>query len=190
MSVRHALLALLTPESKHGLHLKQCFETYTGEIWPLNVGQVYSTLRRLERDGLVVSDAEGSDTRQRLYELTADGRAELDRWFADTPIDVTPPRDELVIKVLVAIAVPGPDPTRVIDQHRAALVARMQGVTKLKLHDDGIATAMVADAELFRLEAAVRWLDAVEARLARGERMEPVPSTTPESEVEREMLER
>ena len=56
MSVRHALLALLSEGPKYGLQLRQEFEAKTGEVWPLNVGQVYTTLQRLERDGLVESD--------------------------------------------------------------------------------------------------------------------------------------
>ena len=59
MSVRHALLALLSEGPKYGLQLRQEFEARTGEVWPLNVGQVYTTLQRLERDGLVESDEAG-----------------------------------------------------------------------------------------------------------------------------------
>ena len=173
MTVRHALLALLADEPQHGLSLKQQFELYTGEIWPLNVGQVYTTLRRLERDGLVKADAERSDARQRLYQLTEIGRNELERWLYETTYDLVPPRDELVIKVLVAIAVPGVDPAPLIDRHRQQLLESMQHFARLKVHDDGLATALVADAELFRLEGAVRWLDMAEARIARGEQMQP-----------------
>lgn len=169
MSIRHALLALLADDPQHGLGLKQRFEAHTGEIWPLNVGQVYSTLQRLERDEFVMADAEGSDARQRVYELTRAGRVELDEWLNAASKDPTPPRDELVIKVLVAIAVDGVDPMPIIDRHRAQLLETMQHFTKLKVHDDGLATALVADAELFRLDGAVRWLDMAEARLRRGE---------------------
>src|SRR6202012_3215532 len=58
MSVRHALLALLSEGPKYGLQLRQEFVARTGEVWPLNVGQVYTTLQRLERDGLVESVGE------------------------------------------------------------------------------------------------------------------------------------
>ncbi len=171
MSIRHALLALLADKPQHGLHLKQGFEQRTGELWPLNVGQVYSTLRRLERDGLVAAGAEGSDARQSLYEMTDAGRAELERWLHDTPHDPRPPRDELVIKVLVAMTIPEVDTAAVIDRHRRGIVEAMQQCTKLKVHDDSLGLALVADAELFRLEGAVRWLDMAEARLARGDEL-------------------
>ncbi len=65
MSVRHALLALLSEGPKYGLQLREEFEARTGEVWPLNVGQVYTTLQRLERDGLVESDDAAQDGRRR-----------------------------------------------------------------------------------------------------------------------------
>jgi len=61
MSVRHALLALLSEGPKYGLQLRHEFEERTGEVWPLNVGQVYTTLQRLERDGLVESDDDAAE---------------------------------------------------------------------------------------------------------------------------------
>ena len=187
MSVRHALLALLSEGPTYGLQLRQEFEARTGEVWPLNVGQVYTTLQRLERDGLVVSDgaAEGP---QKGYRLTDDGSRELLDWLQTPPPDAQPPRDELLIKVLVAVQVPGVDVDEVIQVHRRHLVERMQRYTAVKARaaDDDVALALVVDAELFRIEAAVRWLDTAETRLRRGPRPTPaeVPATTPEPEFE------
>ncbi len=73
MSIRHALLALLSEGPKYGLQLRQEFEARTGEVWPLNVGQVYTTLQRLERDGLVESDGE-EEGPQKGFRITAEGR--------------------------------------------------------------------------------------------------------------------
>ncbi len=106
MSVRHALLALLSEGPKYGLQLRQEFEERTGDVWPLNVGQVYTTLGRLERDGLVEADDVHEDERQRGYRITPDGEKELSAWLG-TPSEASPPWDELVIKVLVAMRVPG-----------------------------------------------------------------------------------
>ena len=100
MSVRHALLALLSEGPKYGLQLRQEFEDRTGEVWPLNVGQVYTTLQRLERDGLVESDDDGDDGPQRGFRITAEGATELATWLRTPPDMTSPPRDELVIKVL------------------------------------------------------------------------------------------
>ena len=103
MSVRHALLALLAEGPKYGLQLRQEFEARTGEVWPLNVGQVYTTLQRLERDGLVESDDAGDEGPQKGFRITAAGEGELFDWLRTPPDMTSPPRDELVIKVLVAL---------------------------------------------------------------------------------------
>ena len=81
MSVPHALLALLSEGPKYGLRLREEFEARTGEVWPLNVGQVYTTLQRLERDGLVEANAAGDDSQQKAFRITADGEAELASWL-------------------------------------------------------------------------------------------------------------
>jgi DNA-binding PadR family transcriptional regulator len=166
MSVRHALLALLEEGPKYGLQLRHEFELRTGEVWPLNVGQVYTTLQRLERDGFVSSHGE-ADGPQKGYAITAEGSDELAEWLT-TPADVDqPPRDELVIKVLVASQVPGIDVRHVLQVHRRHLIEVMQSYTAIKADADeaDVALALVIDAEVFRLEAAVRWLDAADIRL-------------------------
>jgi len=166
MSVRNALLALLTEGPKYGLQLRQEFEARTGEVWPLNVGQVYTTLQRLERDGLVVSDGDDEGSQKR-YSITAAGDAELSQWLRTPSTDEQPPRDDLLIKVLVATQVPGVDVREVVQVHRRHLVERMQQYTAIKADasPDDVALALVVDAELFRVEAAVRWLDSAEVRL-------------------------
>lgn len=169
MSVRHALLALLSEGPKYGLQLRQEFEAGTGEVWPLNVGQVYTTLQRLERDGLVESAGSANEGPQKSYHLTPEGSDELDAWLR-TPADTgEPPRDQLVIKVLVALRVPGIDVHDVIQVHRRHVIEAMQRYTRLKgdMADDDVALAVVVDAQIFRLESVVRWLDAADTRLAR-----------------------
>src|SRR5258708_9477714 len=101
MSVRHALLALLSDGPKYGLQLRQEFEDRTGEVWPLNVGQVYTTLQRLERDGLVESDDDDDEGPQRGFRITTAGATELATWLRTPPDMTSPPRDEVVIRVLV-----------------------------------------------------------------------------------------
>src|SRR6188472_3948172 len=118
MSVRHALLALLSDGAKYGLQLRQEFEARTGEVWPLNVGQVYTTLQRLERGGLVVTDDGENERSQKRYRITSDGARELRNWLVTPPDLVPPPRDELVIKALVALQVPGIDIHEVLQAHR------------------------------------------------------------------------
>jgi DNA-binding PadR family transcriptional regulator len=176
MSVRHALLALLSEGPKYGLQLRHEFEARTGEVWPLNVGQVYTTLQRLERDGLVEADG-ADDGPQRGYSITDAGAAALTEWLRTPPEMAQPPRDELLIKVLVAVQVPGVDVQDVIQVHRRHLLELMQRYTAVKAESSeaDVALNLVVDAELFRFEAAVRWLDTAEVRL----RHAPAPTAEP-----------
>jgi DNA-binding PadR family transcriptional regulator len=174
VSVPHALLALLSEGPKYGLRLQNEFESRTGEVWPLNVGQVYTTLQRLERDGLVASNGGGERSRKR-YKITSAGSHELAGWLRTPPELVPPPRDELVIKVLVALQIPGIDVGEILQVHRRHVIEVMQRYTRIKAEaaEDDVPLALVADAELFRLEAIVRWLDAADARLKQ------LPTSTP-----------
>lgn len=178
MSVRHALLALLSEGPKYGLRLRQEFEAGTGETWPLNVGQVYTTLQRLERDGFVASEEAEGDGTQKAYRITEAGEGELATWLSTPPGMESPPRDELVIKVLVALRLPGVDVGALLQAHRRRLVETMQRYTHLKADagEDDFALALVADAELFRLQGIVHWLDSVDARLRRLDRAAPEPA--------------
>ena len=170
MSVRHAMLALLSEGPKYGLQLREEFEARTGEVWPLNVGQVYTTLQRLERDGLVESDGADEERPQKGFRITAEGEQELARWLRTPPDLSSPPRDELVMKVLVALHVPSADVHAVIQAHRRYLVELMQQWTRIKEDDTGsdLSMSLAVDAELFRLDSVVRWLDAAEARVDRA----------------------
>jgi len=185
VSVRHALLALLSEGPKYGLQLREEFEARTGEVWPLNVGQVYTTLQRLERDGLVESDGDGQDGSQKDgsqkdgpqkdgpqkgFRITAAGTQELTGWLRTPPDMSSPPRDELVMKVLVALRVPGTDVAEVIQVHRRYLVELMQQWTRIKESESesDMSLALVVDAELFRLDSVIRWLDAADGRIKRS----------------------
>jgi len=183
MSVRHALLALLSEGPKYGLQLREEFEARTGEVWPLNVGQVYTTLQRLERDGLVVSDDGEATGPQKGFQITEAGQAELAEWLRTPPDLASPPRDELVMKVLVAVRLPGTDVREVIQAHRRYLVELMQQWTRIKEEEAefDLNLALVVDAELFRLDAVIRWLDAADGRIKRAatEPSQPVPAALP-----------
>jgi DNA-binding PadR family transcriptional regulator len=160
-----ALLALLSEGPKYGLRLRQEFEAQTGELWPLNVGQVYTTLHRLEREGNV--ESEGADGTQKRFRITPDGERELDRWLRTPPDVDSPPRDELVIKVQVALRIPSVDVRELLQVHRRQMVQAMQNYTHLKADTPtgDVGLGLLIDAELFRLEGIVRWLDAADARL-------------------------
>ncbi len=137
MSVPHALLALLSEGPKYGLRLQNEFESRTGEVWPLNVGQVYTTLQRLERDGLVETDDGEGERSQKRYRITAAGAEELTDWLHTPPELVPPPRDELVIKVLVALQIPGIDVHEILQVHRRHVIEVMQRYTQIKADGRG-----------------------------------------------------
>ena len=181
MSIRHALLALLSEGPKYGLQLREEFEERTGEVWPLNVGQVYTTLQRLERDGLVESEDAEPAGPQKGFQITTAGERELAEWLRTPPDLSSPPRDELVMKVLVAVRLPGTDVRDVIQVHRRYLVELMQQWTRIKEYEGelDVALALGVDAELFRLDAVIRWLDAADGRLKRAAADPPRPAATP-----------
>ncbi len=168
MSIKHGLLALLERGPMYGYQLRTAFEESTGGTWPLNIGQVYTTLGRLERDDLVHSLPEHDG--QREYEITQAGRAELALWFA-TPISrADRPRDELAIKLALALTTPGVDAGSVLQNQRTATMRTLQEYTRLKISADKPADLpwrLVLDAMLFQAEAEVRWLDHCETALVR-----------------------
>jgi DNA-binding PadR family transcriptional regulator len=165
LSIRQSLLAILAEGPMHGYGLKLEFEAATGDVWPLNPGQVYTTLGRLERDGLVVfePDAEG----QKVYELTDAGRDELLRWF-DTPVPREEmPRQELAIKLVFAVRSGAADVGSVVQRQRAATMRSLQELTRLRATADGddLAWVLMVEGLMFQAEGELRWLDLCEARL-------------------------
>jgi len=184
MSIRHGLLALLEREPMHGYQLRAEFESTTGSTWPLNVGQVYTTLSRLERDGLVEAcgeDADDDSAARVRYAITAAGRAELSQWFTSPVTSRDRPRDELAIKLALSVTVPGVDVAAVIQRQRAATVSTLQDLTRLK-RDGGedLSWSLVLEAMRFQAEAEVRWLDHCEGALARAARHRSSPGGTTE----------
>jgi DNA-binding PadR family transcriptional regulator len=180
MSVRQALLALLEEGPRYGYQLRLEFEERTGSAWPLNVGQVYTTLTRLERDGLV--ESAGSDGEGHvMYQVTSAGRDEVAAWFTTPVARTQPPRDELAIKLALAVTVPGVDVGAVIQQQRSATMSALQDYTRLKRRAQGgepgdLAWSLVLDSLVFAAEAEVRWLDHCEARVRRAALERPAGS--------------
>ncbi len=165
MSIRNSFLALLASQPAHGYGLKSFFEESTGGAWPLNAGQVYTTLSRLERDGLV--EAEGDSDDRRSWHVTEKGRHALADWY-DAPVEDRSTRDELVIKVLVAVATGESNMARVLQTQRSATMQRLQEYTRQKMEADPRAElpwVLMLDALILRAEAEVRWLELCEQRL-------------------------
>lgn len=169
MSVRQSLLAILAQGPCYGYQLRHEFDRRTGSVWPLNVGQIYNTLERLERDGLVTRGE--PDSQGHVYwEITDAGAGEVERWFA-TPVDRgNATRDELAIKVAVAATLPGADAAAVIETQREASARHRDSLRRLlDAREDGspqdLAYSLVVDSMVFAAEAELRWLDHVQSRL-------------------------
>ena len=188
MSVKQALLALLTEGEQYGYELRASFEARTGGAWPLNIGQVYTTLDRLERGGLVERrdpDAEGHVH----YGLTDEGRVAAETWWITPAPHPSPGRDDVAMKIALAVSLPDADVARVIQIQRRSTMETLQDLTRAKRasSDADDAWEIVADSLIFKAEAELRWLDHTETRLAR--RADPVaarPAHTPVVATDRE----
>jgi DNA-binding PadR family transcriptional regulator len=162
------LLALLDEAPSHGYNLKTAFERRTGGSWLLNIGQVYTTIQRLERDGLVEALGGGDEDDRREYRITPAGRAQLGTWFDNPVVAEAPARDELTIKVLLAVAAGDVDVTALLQRQRRASIEQLQAYTRRKAKADpkrDVAFLILLDALIFRTEAEIRWLDACDARI-------------------------
>lgn len=171
MSVRQSLLAILDQGPCYGYQLRAEFDRRTGSTWPLNVGQIYNTLERLERDGLV--ERGDADEQGHVYwAITDAGSAEVSGWLSSPVERGSGTRDELAIKLAVAATLPGVDVASVIQAQRRASLAQLQELQRAEYagaHPDGaqeLAWTLVNDSLIFAAEAEVRWLDHTEQRLA------------------------
>ncbi|WP_337005823.1 MULTISPECIES: PadR family transcriptional regulator [unclassified Microbacterium] len=170
MSVRQSLLAILDQGRCYGYQLRHEFDRRTGSTWPLNVGQIYNTLERLERDGLVTR-GEADDQGHVYWEITPAGSAEVAQWLAVPVVRSPSTRDELAVKLAIAATLPGVDVAAVIQTQRTASLGQLQTLQRAKYaggEADGpeeFAWSLVVDSMIFAAEAEVRWLDHTEQRL-------------------------
>jgi len=171
MSIKHGLLSLLAEGENYGYQLKQEFERRTGSTWPLNIGQVYTTLDRLVRDGLVERGEENAEGQVR-YEITGAGRTEVAAWFAAPVSHDNPPRNELAIKLALAVHSPGIDVATLVQTQRRAAMERLQDLSSLRRSsgDADLAWLLVCESMIFSVEAEVRWLDHCESAVAKARR--------------------
>ncbi|MFD2028317.1 PadR family transcriptional regulator [Promicromonospora aerolata] len=192
MSVRQGFLALLSERPMHGYQLRQEFERRTGGAWPLNIGQAYTTLNRLHRDGLVeavagetVDDPATPPTTGRpaeQYHLTELGRQSAVIWWESPVARGKAERDELSIKIALAVTAPGVDVAAVVRHQRSETMRALRALTRAKRQADpetDRARSLVLDAQIFAAEAEARWLDHVEATVAGGPHTERSKRSTP-----------
>jgi len=172
MSVRQSLLAILNQGPCYGYQLRAEFDRRTGSTWPLNVGQIYNTLDRLERDGMVQKadiDADG----QNYVQITEAGRGEVADWLGTPVMRTMATRDELAIKLAIAVTLPGVDIAQVIQVQRSATMRTLQELTRTRNatadpeSSEQLAWLLVIDSLIFAAEAEARWLDHSESTLTR-----------------------
>lgn len=164
MSVRQGLLAILTQGPCYGYQLRHEFDRRTGAVWPLNVGQIYNTLERLERDGLVHRGA--ADEHGHVYwAITESGTSEVARWLSSPVERGQGTRDELAIKLAIAATLPGVDAAAAILVQRSACVHQLEELRSARAgreasdSPEALARALVIDSLIFTAEAELRWLD-------------------------------
>jgi DNA-binding PadR family transcriptional regulator len=171
LSVRYAVLGFLIQRPRHGYELRAAFEALVGgeENWDVKPAQIYSTLSRLEKNGLVVEEAVEQDAgpEKRIYAITPDGLKTLQEWFADgTAPDHQ--RDEFFIKLMVGMISGVADPYQLIQTQRTFLYRELHDVEAQRSRSDPkkeLARMLLLDKAAMYLEADLRWLDMTEGRL-------------------------
>jgi DNA-binding PadR family transcriptional regulator len=181
MSVRHALLGLIAQRPRHGYELRAAFEAMMGGAvnWDVKPGQVYATLARLTESGQVSRHAGDldRDRERQVYSLTEAGRKNLHDWF-NQPVISEHRRNEFFAKLMVAIATGEPFPARTIQVQRTQLYRELhEAVTQRQRAQPAteLAHILLLDSVAMHLEADLRWLDLVEARLQEISR-QPLPA--------------
>lgn len=165
--MRHPFLALLAQAPAHGYELRQALEQRFGDLLPpMNAGQIYTTLGRLQRDGLVSSSEVAQDDRpnKRVYALTEEGRAALEAWLA-APAPSRLVRDDFPLKLVLAGVAGLADPQGLIDRQRAECLRALRSLDELAAQHEGEVAELLVEGALLHVQADLRWLDLCEERL-------------------------
>jgi DNA-binding PadR family transcriptional regulator len=155
----------------YGYEIKSKFDELTGGFWQLNFGQVYSTLDRLEREGLVERVGEASAD-HKVFRITVKGRGTLDDWVRMPVAQPRALRDDLFVRLLFCDKSSSGPVLRMINRHRDVYQVQMQKLSRRKnqlmLAQNGrppSVTELLIDAALFHAEAELRWLSHVEQKV-------------------------
>jgi len=165
--LKYALLGLLARQPSHGYDMKNAIEQALAGNWEINFGQIYTTLSRLERDGLVSASDEAEDARgKRIYAITEAGRAELESWF-DQPVENPRQlRDEFIVKLIIRHLAGFGDAQKVILQQRQAYLGQLRSLTALSARQkDDPFVGLLIEGAILHLQADLRWLDVCDERL-------------------------
>ncbi len=184
MSVRYALLGLIAQQPRHGYELHAAFTALVGgkETWDVKPAQIYTTLARLAESGLVAEESvekEGGPEKH-VYAITPAGEAELRAWFNSGVLDAHL-HDEFYVKLMVGLALDEVDARRILQVQRTALYRELHRITAQRQTIDpktALAQILLLDKTVMHLEADLRWIEMVEARLDEVQR-QPRPQPEP-----------
>ncbi|MER7439701.1 PadR family transcriptional regulator [Micromonospora avicenniae] len=169
MAIQHAVLAMLADGPGYGYELKGEFESSVGPQWgPLNIGHLYQILDRLSRDGLVVAHREEQPTKpdRVVYEITDDGRAELDRWLGEPSPRSGGFRDDFFLKVTAAARSGAAQTVRtVLGNQRAHLLRELRNLDGLRRKADDSVVGLLLAAACRHVEADLAFIDDAESVL-------------------------
>jgi len=184
MSVRNAVLGLIAQRPRHGYELRAAFQAVVGgeENWDVKPAQIYTTLSRLEEGGLIIENSVEQDggPEKRIYAITPAGRKILKEWFA-SGIEPEHQRDEFFIKLMIGLVTGVADPYKLIHNQRDSLYQELHGITDQRSQANPkkeLANMLLLDKAVMHLEADLRWLDMIEARL---DEIQKQPLPEPES---------
>jgi len=162
LSLKYGLLGLLVEEPLHGYEVKNRFEAMLGGTWEVNIGQVYTTLQRLERDGLVRPAGERGDRGKLLYEISDSGRQALNEWLAQPESGPQELREDIYVKLLLAARLANGDLRPLLSRQKRAYLQRLRDLNQLEARakkDGRTDLARLVRGALLHTEADIKWID-------------------------------
>jgi DNA-binding PadR family transcriptional regulator len=173
VEMKFPLLALLSSGPAHGYELKQAFESRFGAVWPpVNIGQVYSTLQRLERDALVhgYEVDQGSRPARHVFEITEAGLRALAEWLNATDVG-SRLRDEFFMKLVLSRLAGLAEPLEIIERQRLTYLQELRDLNDIatRAKEGSAVSHLLAEGASLHVQADLKWLDLCEDRIRKGE---------------------
>ena len=163
MSLKFGILGLLEEQPLHGYEVKSRFEEMLGGTWEVNIGQIYSTFQRLERDGLVEAVGERGDRGKLVYQLTDAGRSSLGEWLVTPESEPQQLRDSIYVKLLLGSRLANGSMDRLLASQRSVYLQRLKDLAELEERaraEGRTDVVLMLRGALLHTEADLKWLDA------------------------------
>jgi DNA-binding PadR family transcriptional regulator len=176
MSLKFGILGLLAEQPLHGYEVKNRFEAMLGGTSEINIGQVYSTLQRLERGGLAEPADDRGERGKLPYRLTSNGRTALDDWLRESEAGPEPLRQDFYIKVLVTSRLAKGNLDSLLAQQRQAYLRRLRDLAELErgARERGREDLVpVLQGAVLHTEADLKWIDVFEEEIYEKKKGDP-----------------